>query len=68
LVRVAFTEMGLASVYAWIMEGNAASRKVLQKVGFREAGRIRCASSFGGRQVDRIYFDLVSSEEAQPGM
>jgi RimJ/RimL family protein N-acetyltransferase len=62
LTRFCFREMGLASVYAWIMEDNAASRSVLQKAGLREAGRIRCAASSGGRQVDRIYFDLIASE------
>jgi hypothetical protein len=44
------------------MEDNAASHRVLQKAGFREAGRIRRAASSGGRQVDRIYFDLIASE------
>jgi len=62
LTRFCFGEMGLASVYAWIMEENMASRSVLAKAGLREAGRIRCAASSGGRQVDRIYFDLIASE------
>ena len=62
LTRFCFGEMGLASVYAWIMEENMASRSVLEKAGLREAGRIRCAASSGGRQVDRIYFDLIASE------
>jgi RimJ/RimL family protein N-acetyltransferase len=62
LTRLCFGHMGLASIYAWIMEDNAASQRVLQKAGFREAGRIRRAASSGGRQVDRIYFDLIASE------
>jgi RimJ/RimL family protein N-acetyltransferase len=62
LTHLCFDEMRLASVYAWIMEDNAASQRVLQKAGFREAGRIRCAACSGGRQVDRIYFDLVPRE------
>lgn len=65
LARVAFDDMNLASLYAWIIDGNEASRKVLQKAGFREAGRIRGASSFRGRQLDRIYFDLLPSELAR---
>jgi RimJ/RimL family protein N-acetyltransferase len=40
--------MGLASMYAWTMEDNMASRSVLQKAGLHEAGRIRCATSFAG--------------------
>ena len=63
LARFVFAEMELASVYAWVMEGNIASRRVLLKAGFREAGRIRQASSFGDQQVDRIYFDLVPSDQ-----
>lgn len=58
VARKAFAELGLASVYAWIMEDNVASRRVLEKAGFREAGRIRDATCSAGRQVDRIYFDL----------
>ena len=62
LVRKSFHELKLESLYAWIMEDNAASARVLQKVGFRQVGRIRRAVSSNGRQVDRIYFDLIASE------
>ena len=62
LTHLCFDKMGLASVYAWAMEDNGASQRVLQKAGFREAGRIRYAASSGGRQVDRIYFDLIAGE------
>jgi RimJ/RimL family protein N-acetyltransferase len=62
LVRLAFDQMGLVSMYAWAMEDNAGSKRVLQKAGLREAGRIRYAASSGGLQVDRIYFDLIASE------
>jgi RimJ/RimL family protein N-acetyltransferase len=57
-----FQELKLESLYAWIMEDNLASAKVLQKVGFREVGRIRRAAFSNGRRVDRIYFDLLASE------
>ena len=62
LARTGFAEMGLASIYAWIMEENIASRKVLQKASFREAGRLRRTASLDGRQIDRLYFDLIGSE------
>jgi RimJ/RimL family protein N-acetyltransferase len=62
LVRKSFHELKLQSLYAWIMEGNAASAKVLRNVGFREVGRIRRAVSSNGQQVDRIYFDLIAAE------
>lgn len=62
LVRRSFEQLGLASLYAWIMEDNIRSLRMVQKTGFREAGRIRCAACSGGRQVDRIYFDLLPGE------
>ena len=62
LIRKSFHELKLESLYARLMEDNAASARVLQKAGFREVGRIRRAVSSSGRQVDRIYFDLIASE------
>jgi RimJ/RimL family protein N-acetyltransferase len=62
LVSLSFRQMGLASLYAWAMEDNQPSKGLLRKVGFREAGRIRRATSSRGRQLDRVYFDLVADE------
>jgi len=59
ITKVAFLEMGIFSLYAWIMEDNQPSRRVLEKAGFCEIGRIRRSACSNGRQVDRIYFDLV---------
>jgi hypothetical protein len=49
----------LKSEPAWIMEDNIASRRVLEKSGLRECGRFRNAACSSGKQVDRIYFDLI---------
>jgi len=62
LVHYAFRELRLLSLYAWTMEDNAASQRVLRKVGFSVAGRLRQSASVAGRQVDRIFFDLVADE------
>jgi RimJ/RimL family protein N-acetyltransferase len=62
VVRKSFQELKLQSLYAWVMEDNVASAKLLRKVGFREVGRIRQAASSNGRQVDRLYFDIVAGE------
>jgi RimJ/RimL family protein N-acetyltransferase len=59
VANIAFRNMGLSSLYAWIMEDNIASEKVLKKVGFKNAGCIRLATNSFGRQVNRIYFDLT---------
>jgi RimJ/RimL family protein N-acetyltransferase len=58
--RAATAELSLSCIYAWIMEPNTASRRVLEKNGFREAGRLRRATTVDGRPVDRIYFDLTA--------
>jgi RimJ/RimL family protein N-acetyltransferase len=62
LASIAFNDIGLCSLYAWIMENNIASEKVLTKVGFKKAGCIRFAANSSGRQVDRMYFDLTYEE------
>ncbi len=62
MAQKCFLELKLESLYAWVMEDNAASTKVLRKAGFREAGRLRRAANSDGLPVDRIYFDLLASE------
>jgi RimJ/RimL family protein N-acetyltransferase len=58
LVRAAFDTLGIESLHAWIMADNDRSRRVLEKNGFREAGRFRLATVHNGRRLDRIYLDL----------
>jgi RimJ/RimL family protein N-acetyltransferase len=60
--RKCFAELKLQSLYAWVMADNFASAGVLQKAGFRPAGKIRQATNSNGGQVDRVYFDLLASE------
>lgn len=62
MAQKCFPELKLESLYAWAMEDNAASVKVLRKAGFREAGRLRRAANSNGQTVDRIYFDLLAAE------
>jgi RimJ/RimL family protein N-acetyltransferase len=62
VAKNAFDELGLSCVYAWIMEDNTASRRVLEKAGFREAGRLRNAATSKEGRVDRIYFDLLAAQ------
>jgi ribosomal-protein-alanine N-acetyltransferase len=63
MTSIAFSEMGMASLYAWIMDDNIASRRVLEKSGFRECGRLRKAASSNEKQVDRVYFDLIPAPD-----
>jgi RimJ/RimL family protein N-acetyltransferase len=62
LARLGFAELSLESIYAWIMENNAGSRRVLEKAGFKECGRIRNSANFEKQQLSRIYFDLTRDE------
>ncbi len=45
VARIGFSDLGLAAIYAWIMEDNVASRRVLEKGGFRERGSLRQAAN-----------------------
>ena len=67
LSDTAFKELQLAVLYAWIMENNVPSRRVLERSGFQECGRIRNAANSLGQQVDRIYFDLTSGQNLRAG-
>jgi RimJ/RimL family protein N-acetyltransferase len=60
LATLAFSELSLTSLYAWIMEDNLESRRVLERSGFLECGRFRNAARSKDRQVDRVYFDLIA--------
>jgi len=62
LVDLAFGELGIEALHAWIMEDNVRSRRVLEKTGFRECGRLRRATSHDGRRMDRVYFDVTASD------
>ena len=59
LVAFGFGDLALECIYAWVMEDNPGSARVLEKSGFSKAGRLRRAALSHGRQVDRIYFDVI---------
>lgn len=57
-----FEQMGMVVLYAWAMEDNLPSRKVLEKCHFRFCGCIRDAANSSGRRVGRLYFDLTPND------
>jgi ribosomal-protein-alanine N-acetyltransferase len=61
LVEVAFRTLHLHTLHASVMAGNAASERILQKNGFRCAGRLREGFAYDGRFVDRILYDIVDA-------
>lgn len=67
LENFAFSQMGLSSLYAWIMEDNIASERVLLKAGFERAGCLRLAANSAGRQVSRVYFDITHPGDVAEG-
>jgi len=62
LVEYAFDELRLHKVYAHAYETNPASRRVLEKVGFREEGLLREAAFVDGEYVDLYRYGLLEGE------
>lgn len=63
LVRFAFSERGLHKVVARVLEGNDASRRVLEKLGFQREASLREHHFVGGRFVDTELLGLLSPHE-----
>jgi RimJ/RimL family protein N-acetyltransferase len=62
VLSVAFDELGLRAVNAWAVEANRPSVRVLEKAGFRPAGRLRRCHVVDGAPCDRLLFDVLSEE------
>lgn len=64
VATTAFRDLELASINAWVTAGNDPSRRMLERIGFREVGVMRRASLLDGAHVDRIVFDLLPDDLA----
>ena len=64
LLTVAFQELGLHSVNTWTVEHNA-SRRAVERLGFRFIGRQRQCHFIDGQPYDRLLFDLLASEHRE---
>jgi RimJ/RimL family protein N-acetyltransferase len=62
VVRIGFQELELRAINAWVVDGNEASVRILEKIGFARIGRQRQCHRIEGRRRDRLLFDIVSSE------
>ena len=64
-----FVQLGLRAISAWAVETNLASIRVLEKNGFKRAGRLRKIHVVDGEARDRILFDLLADDHqsAMPG-
>lgn len=62
----AFGPLALHAVQAWIVDGNEASRRVLDRNGFRHVGRQRACHVIAGERHDRVLFDRLADDHMQP--
>jgi RimJ/RimL family protein N-acetyltransferase len=62
LMEEAFYELSLDAVTAWVVDGNVASIRVLERNGFRPAGRQRRCHRIDGVAKDRLLFDRLASD------
>lgn len=58
----AFDRLSLHAIQAWVVDGNDASVKVLQRNGFQRVGRQRGCHVIDGERRDRILFDRLASD------
>lgn len=61
-LRYAFDDRNLRKVTARVFEGNDASMRVLEKLGFREEGRLREQYYVDGAYVDCVRYGLLEDE------
>lgn len=59
LLEIARDDLKLHSIWGWIVEGNIASIKVLEKCGFQRIGVQRESYYFDGQYKDRIIYDKL---------
>ncbi|MGD8794181.1 MAG: GNAT family protein [Anaerolineae bacterium] len=62
MVRLGFEELDLHRIRAWTVAENAASRRVLEKLGFRLEGLLRENRWFKGRWWDTALYGILESE------
>lgn len=62
MVKFGFQELELTRLASWCIADNAASARVLTRLGFREEGRLRQNEYFKGRYWDTLLFGLLRSE------
>jgi [ribosomal protein S5]-alanine N-acetyltransferase len=60
--RDAFLDLGLEKVLTSVYSGNDASRRALEKVGYRECGRLRRNRFIGGEWHDEWLGEILRGE------
>jgi RimJ/RimL family protein N-acetyltransferase len=62
VIQFGFQELGLRTLSASVVQPNEASRRVLEKVGFRLVGTLRQGLVLDKRPVDRVIYDLLPED------
>ena len=62
LVDFGFRELGLSRISSWCIADNEASARVLERLGFRQEGRLRRNQYFKGRWWDTLLYGLLRDE------
>lgn len=67
LLEYAFEELGLALVYAFADPRNAASCRVMEKVGMQHEGTLRGRDVHRGERCDRRFYSILREEWSSAG-
>ena len=62
LVNYGFQELALDRISSWCIADNTASARVLERLGFRQEGRLRRNEYFKGRWWDTLLYALLRDE------
>jgi RimJ/RimL family protein N-acetyltransferase/predicted enzyme related to lactoylglutathione lyase len=57
-----FTQLGVHRIWSWCIAENAASARVLEKLGMRQEGRLRENEFFKGRWWDTLIYAILEPE------
>ncbi|MDZ7755217.1 GNAT family N-acetyltransferase [Rhodohalobacter sp.] len=62
MLTMGFEELKLESIFAWVIEKNVASIKVLEKNNFKFIGKRRRCHYINGHAYDRLQYDILAGE------
>jgi RimJ/RimL family protein N-acetyltransferase len=66
LLDFGFNLLNLNNIYLRVYSFNTPAIKCYEKIGFKEAGRLREAKIIGGNKYDELYMDILAKEFKSP--
>lgn len=64
IIQNAFMRYRLHCITAWVVEDNARSQHLLERIGFRRIGTQRACHVAGDKYVGRVLYDLIPTDLA----